>query len=82
MKLYLCGIKSYQLELRLECIAFTDPRLERTLPGIKQDHNQPEPNPRTPLSRPYLLLRINTRTDRNYDDVVIQAAFTLAFAAF
>ena len=82
MKLYLCGIKSYQLDLGLECTAFTDPRLERTLQGIKRDHNQPERNPRTPLTRPYLLLMINTLSDLNYDDVVIRAAFTLAFAAF
>lgn len=82
MKLYLCGIKCYQLDLGLECTAFTDLRLERTLQEIKRDHNQPERNPRTPLTRPYLLLMINTLSDLNYDDVVIQAAFTLAFAAF
>lgn len=41
MKLYLCGIKSYQLDLGIECLAFTDPRLERTLQGIKRDHNEP-----------------------------------------
>ena len=82
MKLYLCGIKFYQLDLGLECTAFTDPRFERTLQVIKRDHNQPERNPRTPLTRPYLLLMIDTLSDRNYDDVVIRAAFTLAFAAF
>jgi len=82
MKRYLCGIKSYQLDFRLECTAFTDPGLERTLQRIKRDHNQPERNPRRPLTRPYLLLMINTLSDLNYDDVVIQAAFILAFATF
>ena len=70
------------MDLGLECTAFRDPRLEKTLQGIKRDHNQPEPNPRTPLTRPYLLLMINTLSDVNHDDVVIRAAFTLAFAAF
>ena len=42
MKLYLTGIKSYQLDLVIECAAFTDPRLERTIQGIKRDHREPE----------------------------------------
>ena len=43
MKLYLAGIKSYQLDLGIECSAFSDLRLERTIQGIKRDHNEPEP---------------------------------------
>ena len=38
MKLYLAGIRSYQLDLGIECSAFADPRLERTIQGIKRDH--------------------------------------------
>ena len=39
MKLYLVGIKSYQLHLGIDWTAFSDPRLDRTLHRIKQDHN-------------------------------------------
>ena len=55
LKLYLAGVKSYQLDLGLECSAFIDPRLERTIQGIKRDHNEPERRARAPLTRPYLL---------------------------
>ena len=82
MKLYLCGIKSYQLDLRIECTAFTDPRLERTLQGIKHDHNEPQRQDQTPLIRPNLVLMLSRVGHTSYDDTVIRAAFTLAFAAF
>jgi len=39
MKLYLCGLKSYQVDLGIDSMAFADPRLERTPQGIKRDHN-------------------------------------------
>jgi len=55
MKLYLTGIKSYQLDLGIDCTAFGDPRLERTIQGIKRDYNEPERRLRTPLTQPYLL---------------------------
>jgi len=55
MKLYLSGIKSYQLDLGIDCTAFSDPRLERTLQGIKRDHAEPERRIRTPLTLPLLL---------------------------
>ena len=42
MKLYLAGLKSYQLDLGIECTVFSDPRLERTIQGIKRQHNEPE----------------------------------------
>ena len=82
MKLYLKGIKSYQLDLGIDCAVFCDPHLERTIHGIKRDHNEPERRIRTPLICPHLLsilyhLRLDT-----YDNIVLQAAFTLAFAAF
>ena len=53
MKLYLTGIKSYQLDLGIECTAFTDPPLERTLQGIKRDHSKPALRTTTPLTRPH-----------------------------
>ena len=82
MKLYLCGIKSYQLDLGIECTAFSDPRLERTLQGIKRDHNEPQRRERTPLTRPLLIQITSRRENTSYNNTVMQAAFTLAFAAF
>ena len=82
MKLYLAGIKSYQLYLGIECQAFSDPRLERTIQGIKRDHNEPRSRPRTPLTHPQPLRILSCHIPGNYESVVIQAAFTLAFAGF
>jgi len=82
MKLYLAGIKSYQLDLGLDCKAFSDPWLERTIQGIKRDHNEPERRTRTPLTCPYLLRTLAPLTPNQYDDVVIYAAFALAIAGF
>jgi len=82
MKLYLAGVKSYQLDLGIDCKAFSDQRLKRTIQGIKRDHNEPERRTRTPLTRPYLLKVLSALTGNYYEDVVIYAAFTLAFAGF
>ena len=82
MKLYLCGIKSYQLDLGIECTAFADPRLERTLQGIKHDQQEPQLRERTPLTRPVLLVMLNLLTQLDYNDIVLRAAFSLAFAGF
>jgi len=82
MKLYLTGLKSYHLDLGIEYAAFSDPRLERTLHGIKRDHNEPGRRQRTPLTRPHLLLLLSKMSLTDYNDVVLRAAFTLAFAAF
>ena len=82
LKLYLAGVKSYQLDLGLECSAFIDPRLERTIQEIKRDHNEPERRSRTPLTRPYLLQILTCLSRLDYNHVVLRAAFTLAFAAF
>ena len=82
MKLYLSGIKSYHLDLGIGSDAFSDPRLERTLQGIKRDHNEPERRARTPLTRPYLLRLLSAVGTGSYDQAVTRAAFTLAFAAF
>jgi len=82
MKLDLARIKSYQLDLAISCKAFSDTRLERTLHGIKRDYNEPERRIRTPLTRLCLLLFIRDLSPTNYDDVVIRAVFTLAFAGF
>ena len=81
MKLYQCGIKSYQLVLGSECTANTDPHLGRTLQGIKLDHNQPQRRDRTPLIHPNLVLMLSRLGHTSYDDTVIRAAFTLTFAA-
>ena len=82
MKLYLTGIKSYQLDLGIDCSAFGDPRLERTIQGIKRDHNEPERRFRTPLIRPHLLSILHHLQAPSYDNIVLRAAFTLAFAGF
>ena len=82
MKLYLTGIKSYQLDLRLDCAAFSDLRLERTLQGIKHDHNEPARRTRTPLIRPHLLSMLRYLGRHSYNDTVTRAAFSLAFAGF
>ena len=82
MKLYLSGIKSYQLDLGIDCTTFADPRLERTIQGIKRDHNEPYRRPRIPLTRPYLLRILGVLTLSSYENIVIQVAFTLAFAGF
>jgi len=82
MKLYLVGIKSYQLDLGIDCTAFRDPRLERTIQGIKRDHNEPECRIRSPLLRPQLLTLLCHLQGSDYDKVTLRAAFSLAFAAF
>jgi len=82
MKLYLSGIKSYQLDIGIDCTAFSDPRLERTLHRIKRDHAEPERRIRTPLTRPLLLSILNQLAIPNYDNAVFKAAFTLALAGF
>lgn len=82
MKLYLSGLKSYQLDLGIECSMFSDPRLERTLQGIKRDHNEPDRRDRTPLTRTCLIQILSVLGNNSYNDAVIRAAFTLAFAAF
>ena len=82
MKLYLAGLKSYQLDLGIECTAFSDPRLERTIQGIKREHHEPERRVRTPLTRPHLIRILATLPIHSYDNIVLYAAFTLAFARF
>ena len=56
--------------------------MERTLQGIKRDHNQPDRQPRTPLTRPHLLRILLQLRSTEYNEIVIRAAFTLAFAGF
>ena len=82
MKLYLASIKSYHRDLGIDCKAFGDPGLERRFQGIKRDHNEPDRSIRTPLTRPYLLKILYSLTLINYQDRVLCAAFTLAFAGF
>ena len=76
------GIKAYQLNLGIDCTAYTDPRLERTLQGIKRDYSEPARRTRTPLTRPHLLHMLHHLGRSNYDDLTIWAPFTLAFASF
>jgi len=82
IKLYLTGIKSYQLDLGIDCTTFGDPRLERTIQGIKRDHNEPERRLRSPLTCPYLLDVLRHIRGSQYYHIVLRAAFILAFAAF
>jgi len=81
MKLYLAGIKSYQRDLGIDCSAFGDPRLELTIQGFKTDHSEPERRQRSPLIRPHLLSILRHLQSCEYDNIVLRAAFTLAFAA-
>ena len=71
---------SYQLDFGIECTAFPDPCLERTLQGIKRDHQEPQLRERTRLTRPVLLVLLNRLTQLNYNDIVLRAAFSPAFA--
>ena len=82
MKLYLCGMESYQLDLGIEWTAFTELCLERTLQGIKRNHNERQRRDRTLLICRNLVLMLSTVGHTSYDDTVIRAAFTLAFATF
>lgn len=82
LKLYLTGIKSYQLDLGIDCAAFADARLERTIQGIKRDHNEPACRKRSPLTRPHLLALLHHLQSPHYEFIVLRAAFTLAFAGF
>ena len=82
LKLYLAGIRSYQLHLGIDCSAFSDPRLERTIQGIKRNHIEPERRSRTPLTRPYLLQHLASLSFPSCDNLVLRVAFTLAFAGF
>jgi len=82
LKLYLTCIKLYQLDLGIDYTAFLDPRLERTIQGIKRDHNEPTRRERTPFTRPYLLRLLLHLHPLTYDTLVLRAAFTLAFAGF
>jgi len=68
-KLFLAGIKPYQIDLRIKCAAFAEPRLERTIQGIKRDHLEPERQIRIPLTRPHLLLILRHLSRCNYNDV-------------
>lgn len=82
LKLYLTGIKWYQHDLGINCTAFLDPRLERTIQGIKRDHNEPSHRERTPLTQPHLLRLLQLLHTLIYDTLVLRAAFTLAFSGF
>ena len=82
MKLYLAGIKSYQLDLGIDCKTFSDPRLERMIQGIKRDYYEPERSIRTPLTGLYLLEILSSLTPAYYQDRVLCEAFTLAVAGF
>ena len=82
MKQYLAGLQSYQLDMGSECTAFTDPRLESTVQGIKREHSGPERRASTPLTCPYLLRLLSLMPLTNYNNPMHQAAFTLAIAGF
>ena len=83
MKLYLCGINSYQHDLGIECTAFADPRWERTLQGIKPDPNEPQVRERTrPTHPPLLVIMLHRLTLLDCHDVVLRATFSLTFAGF
>ena len=82
MKLYLTSIKSYQLDLGIDFTAFMDLWLEHTLQEIKRDHSEQARRTRIPLTRPHLLHILHYLGRSNYEELMIRAAFTLAFASF
>jgi len=82
LKLYLTGIKLYQLDLEIDCTAFSDARLDRTIQGIKRDHYEPARQTRTPLTCPKVLCILSHLRSRDYDCITLRARFTLAFAGF
>jgi len=51
-------------------------------PVTNSNHNQPDRQKRTALTRRDLLITINHLGGASYDDIVLQASFTLAFAGF
>ena len=73
---------SYQLDLGIECTAFADPCLERTLQGIKRDHQEQQLRERTRLTRPVLLVLLNRLTQLKHNDIVLRAAISPAFLGF
>lgn len=75
-------MNSYQLDLGISCTAFSNPRLERTIQGIKRNHNEPERWMRTPLTRPCLKPIIRHLSPINYNVAATRATFGLAFAGF
>ena len=82
LKLYLKGIKSYQLDLGINSTPILDPRLERTFQGIKRDLSEPTRRERTPLSWPYLLRLLHHLHSLTYHICVLRVTFHLAFASF
>lgn len=82
MKLYLVSIKSYQLDQGIDCTAFSEPQLERTLLGTKRDDNEPTRLTRTPLTHSHLFRLLNHLQIHDYNDTVTRAALTPAFPCF
>ena len=82
IKLYLCGLKSYHVDLGFQVSAFQDDRLERVIRGIKREHAEPERWERSPLRRDCLLRILRQLQHPTYCDTTLRAAFTLAFAGF
>lgn len=82
IKLYLCGLKSYHVDLGLPAIAFLDERLERVIRGIKREYAEPGRRTRTPLTRDCLRKVLRHLRQPTYRSATLRAAFTLAFAGF
>lgn len=82
MKPYLTGIKSYQLDLGIDCKVCPNSLLEGTIHGIKQDHDEPNCRKRTPLTSPLILQILCCITPTSYENLVIWAVFRFPFAGF
>lgn len=82
IKLYLCGLKSYHIDLGFPVIAFQDDRLERVTQGIKREHAEPGRRDRSPLTRDCLLKILRHLRYPSFSNITLRAAFTLAFASF
>lgn len=82
IKLYLCGKKSYHIDLGFPVNSFLDDRLERVIRGIKREHTEPNRRERSPLTRDRLLRILRQLQQPSYRNLTLKAAFTLAFAGF
>ena len=85
IKLYLTGLRSYCVDLRIpDLSAFEDPRLQRILRGIKIFHAAREAGTRErlPITKD-LLLHLVARLDTpTHEGATLRATFCIAFAAF
>lgn len=81
MENYLSALRSHHIDLRLPLDVFDSPEVKRLVRGLKSLNPSTKRKERLPILQPTLGAML--RTERlSRDDYNINAAFTLAFAAF